>query len=91
MANLTCFSIAGIKLWFYSSDHEPPHFHAKRRGEWEYKVLFLEAPENMLELVWAKKKKRISKADRELLENAIEAHRFDILREWEQKVAIDEN
>lgn len=91
MANLTCFSIAGIKLWFYSSDHEPPHFHAKRRGEWEYKVLFLEAPETMLELVWAKKKKRISKADRELLENAIEVHRFDILREWEQKVAIDEN
>ena len=38
-----------MKLWFYSNDHEPPHFHAKRRGQWEFKVLFLEAAEDMFE------------------------------------------
>jgi hypothetical protein len=91
MANLTCFSIAGIKLWFYSHDHEPPHFHAKRKGEWEYRVRFLEGPENMFELVWANKRKRMSKADRELLQSSVETHRLEVLREWEEKVVVDEN
>jgi hypothetical protein len=42
MAVIKAFSIAGMKLWFYSNDHEPPHFHAKRNGEWEMRVKFLE-------------------------------------------------
>ena len=77
-----------MKLWFYSNDHEPPHFHAKRRGQWEFKVLFLEAAEDMFELVGAAKKKQMSKADREFLQEMVEAHRFEILREWEQKVNL---
>ncbi len=84
MARLTCFGIAGMRLWFYSNDHEPPHFHAKRRGEWEYKVSFLLPPSEMLELVWSKKKVQMSKGDRRLLEQMVEQHRFEILREWEQ-------
>ena len=28
MATLKCFSIAGVKLWFWSNDRHPPHFHA---------------------------------------------------------------
>jgi hypothetical protein len=86
MANLTCFSIAGIKLWFYSNDHEPPHFHAKRKGEWEVKIHFLQGPARMFELVWAAKKKQMSKVDRDLLQEMVEQHRFEILGEWEQKV-----
>ena len=86
MAKLICFSVAGMKLWFYSNDHEPPHFHAKRNGEWELRVYFLQAPGEMFDLVWAAKKKQISKVDRELLREMVERHRFEILREWEQKV-----
>jgi Domain of unknown function (DUF4160) len=86
MAKLKCISISGIQLWFYSHDHEPPHFHAKRRGEWEYKVNFLQAVDEMLVLVWSEKKMQMSKADRERLQELVEENRFEILREWEQKV-----
>ena len=78
--------MAGVKLWFYPNDHEPPHFHAKRKGEWEMKVLFLQAPDEIFDLVWAAKKKQMSKADREMLQQMVGAHRFEILRECEQKV-----
>jgi hypothetical protein len=86
MAKLKCFLIAGMQLWFYSNDHEPPHFHARRKGEWEYKVKFLESVNEMLELVSSTKKAQMSKADRESLREMVEAHRIEILQEWEQKV-----
>lgn len=89
MANLTSFSIAGLKLWFYSNDHEPPHFHAKRKGEWELRVKFLEPAEAMLEMKWRKSKKTIVSAqDRKLLKEKVEEHRLEILQEWEQKVNL---
>jgi hypothetical protein len=80
-----------MQLWFYPNDHQPPHFHAKRRGEWEYKVNFLQAVDEMLELVWSKKKVRMSKGDRQLLQQMVEQHRFAILQEWEEKVSSNEN
>jgi Domain of unknown function (DUF4160) len=86
MAKLTCFAIAGMRLWFYSNDHEPPHFHAKRRGEWEYKVNFMLPPDEMFELIRSTKKAQLSRGDRKLLEQMVEQHRFEILREWEAKV-----
>jgi hypothetical protein len=91
MAKIKCFSIRGIELWFYSNDHRPPHFHARRKGEWEYKVEFLESVNKMFELVRSTKRAGISKADRELLQEMVEKHRFEILREWEQKVHVHEN
>jgi hypothetical protein len=90
MARLKCLVIAGRQLWFYPNDHEPPHFHAKRKGEWEYKVNFLRVVSQMLELVWAEKKRQMSKADRKLLEQMVDQHRFEILQEWEEKVNRDE-
>ena len=57
MAKLECFTIGGIELWFYSNDHLPPHFHAKRKGQWEVRVNFLEStPARMFSVVWAKDK-----------------------------------
>ena len=50
------------------------------------KILFLEGPPEMFQLVWAAKKKQVSKADREVLQEMVEAHRFELLREREQKV-----
>ena len=86
MANLESFSIIGIRLWFWPNGHHPPHFHAKRAGLWEIKVRFLESDETMLEIVWAKKKKSISRADKNLLIEQVKKHRFEIFREWEEKV-----
>ncbi len=86
MAKLTSFSIDGMDLWFWSHDHDPPHFHAKRKGEWETKVKFLENADGMFEVVQTIKKKGISKADLKLLPEMVEEHRPELLKEWEEKV-----
>ena len=38
MPPVDAISIPGLDLVFLSDDHWPPHFHAKRRGEWEIRV-----------------------------------------------------
>ncbi|MHB8522408.1 MAG: DUF4160 domain-containing protein [Limisphaerales bacterium] len=86
MPKLKCFSIDGVELWFWSIDHHPPHFHAKRRGEWEVKVNFLRGHDEMIELIWATKKAHLSKADREIFWELVEKHRLELLKEWEEKV-----
>lgn len=55
MATVQAFHIEGLKLWFWSNDHEPPHFHAKWSGELEVKVHFLSGPGEMVEIEWAQK------------------------------------
>lgn len=82
MATVRAFGVAGLKMWFWSLDHEPPHFHAKRDGEWEVKVHFLRASGEMMELVWADKNppRRILRQ----LGRLAEEHRFELLQEWEE-------
>jgi hypothetical protein len=87
VAVLKSFSIVGLKLWFYSNDHEPPHFHAKRKGEWEVKVKFLEDSSQMFEVIWSGKKTQMSKSDRDNLVAMVEKHRSDILDELNKKEA----
>ena len=82
MAAVQAFQIEGLKLWFWSNDHEPPHFHAKRAGEWEVKVHFLLEASEMIEVEWAKKKlpsKVLSN-----LKALAEEHRAELLAQWEQ-------
>lgn len=87
MATLKSFSRPGLKLWFYSNDHEPPHFHAKRKEEWELRVKFLETGEGMFEMKWRKSgKTTVSAQDKKMLIEMIEKHRLEILQEWEEKV-----
>jgi hypothetical protein len=50
MPKVACFEIVGLTCWFWSNDHDPPHFHVKRQGEWEYKVDFAEGEARMFEL-----------------------------------------
>ncbi len=84
MGTLTAFSIDGMKIWFWSHDHNPPHFHVKRDGQWEYRVFFLEEETtHQLERVWGKS---ISAMDRKLLKNKVTQYRAAILKEWELKV-----
>ena len=82
MAVVSAFHVPGLKMWFWSYDHEPPHFHAKREGQWEVKVHFLRAPGAMIELVWADKKPQ-SRLLGELARLA-EAFRLELLEEWEE-------
>lgn len=85
MPKLKCAGIAGMKLWFWSNDHEPPHFHVKKSGEWEYRVCFLLDASEMFELKWAKTEKTtMSRQEREQIVELVAAHRPAILQEWEQ-------
>ena len=88
MTQLRCFSIPGMKLWFWSNDHEPPHFHAKRSGQWEYKVSFLESEAGMFDLVWSKTQKAtISRQDKRALTDMVTTHRQALYQEWENNHA----
>ena len=83
MPKIDCFGIAGLTCWFWSNDHDPPHFHAKREGEWELKVSFLAPKSEMFELQWgdspdAKVLRKIARA--------VSANRAKLLEEWEAKV-----
>lgn len=83
MAKIECFEIHGLYCWFWSNDHDPPHFHAKREGDWEIKVKFAEGEEEMFEQEWGITPS--SKVPRQL-KKAVERNREALLREWEAKV-----
>ena len=82
MATVKAFNIAGLKLWFWSNDHDPPHFHSKRSGEWEVKVHFMLEPSAMIEVKWSNVKipARTLKSLCSLAQN----HRASLLAEWEE-------
>ena len=85
MGQLDAFSLAGLQLWFNSSDHQPPHFHAKRRGEWEIRVFFLlsGAGDLSYEIKWGSDP---SRSDRDAILDEVLAHRAELFEEWEAKV-----
>lgn len=83
MPKVQCFEIAGLICWFWSNDHDPPHFHVKRTGEWEIRVKFTEGEPRMFELVWGgfpgvKVRRKIARN--------VEEHRVRLLAEWEANV-----
>jgi hypothetical protein len=76
---------AGLKVWFWSNDHEPPHFMVKRGGQWQYKVFFLNGRGAMLaQDTAAGLAGRMSRKDRARIESAVEAHRAAILEQWDE-------
>ncbi len=83
MPKVACFQIAGLTCWFWSNDHEPPHFHAKRDGEWELKVKFAEGDEKMFELQWGKAPSVRVLRD---LAKTVKNNRAELLKEWEANV-----
>ena len=89
MGKVEAFEIDGISCWYYSNDHRPPHFNAKRRGLWCYKVFFLHPRSRMLERD-SGPRRRIRAQDRRALCDKAEAHREELLREWERKVTCDD-
>ena len=83
MATVEAFQIDGLKIWFWSNDHEPAHFHAKRSGEWEVKVSFMLDQSEMIELeIWSKKTPA-KKVLKELTSRA-EKHRVALLKQWQE-------
>lgn len=88
MAKLSSFSIAGVEMWFWSRDHNPPHFHAKVHGAWEVQVYFLEEPEGaMFRFKW--QKRPFLSRHRKALAERVVAHRFELLQEWQKKTQAE--
>jgi hypothetical protein len=82
MASVAAFQVDGLKLWFWSNDHDPPHLHAIRHGEWEVKVHFLSVPAEMIEVVWSTKLPSGKKLKE--LTSLAEEHRAELLTQWEE-------
>lgn len=81
MVRLRTFELPGCRLWFYTSDHEPPHFHARVADAWELRVYFMrEPPEHD---VIFESRHIPAKTVRAILELAAE-HRAALFEEWER-------
>ncbi len=85
MPEVASFQLPGLFCWFWSDDHNPPHFHVKREGEWEIKVKFTEPEAKMFESVWGDEPSgRVLRQIRKL----VKENREKLLTEWEAKVNI---
>lgn len=82
MAQVKAFKVDGVRMMIYSGDHNPPHFHASRPGEWSAKVYFQKPREAMFDNVKPKGAK-IRPADRGAIVEGAEESRISLLREWE--------
>jgi len=81
MPNLRALALPGVQLTFFSNDHDPPHFHAVKHGDWHYSVRFLFPDSSMLE---KKSGPRSMPGNlRRQLMALVVAHRADLIREWE--------
>ena len=92
MPPVDAISIPGLDLVFLSDDHWPPHFHAKRRGEWEIRVYIQTTTEADLhyDLKWPKRRGAgpDGSLQRELRKRVVK-HREKLLKEWNEKVHFD--
>jgi uncharacterized protein DUF4160 len=79
MARVKAFEIGGVRMTFPSGDHGPPHFHARRAGDWAARVFLLESPDRMIALQWGK----MEGNDRKAMIRGVEEHRDELLQEFE--------
>ena len=85
MGRVDCITVEGLRLWFNSNDHLPPHFHVTKTGEWEIRIYFLRCAQERLDfdLKWGKEPSR--RVLEQLLGLVLEK-RTALLEEWELKV-----
>jgi len=85
MAKVEAFRMDGLYLWFNSSDHRPPHFHVELPDAWELRIFFLRGRSEMVEKKWGGEPRRAEL--RKLLALA-EAHRAELMAEWQRRVSV---
>lgn len=90
MARVMAFRVDGVQMWFYSGDHRPPHFHARRPGEWTVRVFIQESEDSMIEFV-GPPGAIIKAADRKAIVKGVQANRPALLREWERSQGHDQD
>lgn len=83
------FQLDGYQIFWYSSDHDPPHFNIEKVGHWGIKVKFTLSDENDLnfEMVWQNQKRGPSGADQKLFREYISTHRATCWKSGKRKYA----
>lgn len=87
MGKLECISFPAWEAWVNSDDHDPPHFHLEKPGEWLVKVRFMWSPPQM-EVVYRSKRHAPTARDRRRIAVAVEEHRAALYREWFEKALV---
>jgi hypothetical protein len=85
---VACFAVAGIRLWFNSNDHMPPHFHAEKVREWQVRVYFIEGARQMIEVVYSTRPNRPRKPDLKAIVKKTQAHRHELYQQWQAVVDV---
>ncbi|MBP0019336.1 MAG: DUF4160 domain-containing protein [Cyanobacteria bacterium SBLK] len=93
MGKVESFTISGLQLWFNSSDHHPPHFHAKKKGAWEIRVFIKTTNEKDLDfnVKFSFGKKKPTSSEKKKLAELVSKHKDKLLEDWEKKVDVKEN
>lgn len=88
MPKVQAFSIPGLEVRFYSSDHLPPHIHVIDVGEWEIRVYFLRCTNDQLDydIKWPKGFDGPQRNVRKQILQQVLKHRGDLFDEWERTV-----
>lgn len=87
MGRVESISAEGLILFFHSSDHWPPHFHARKPGHWEIRVDIKDTTEETLsfDLKWPRQAVLPAKVLRSL-GILVAGNRAALLQEWLAKV-----
>jgi hypothetical protein len=85
LGKVDCVVIEGLRVWFNSNDHLPPHIHVTKTGDWEIRIYFLRCNRGHLDFdrKWGKGP---SRKLLELILALVLEKRTVLLEEWELKV-----
>ena len=88
MGKVECCSLPGYLFTFPSRDHEPPHVHIRRFGEWEIRVDLRQTTTKHLSWTpkWPKTYRGPSRTIRMKIAKLIVENRTQLIEEWEIKV-----
>ena len=92
MVKVDNFYIHGLEAFFRSSDHHAPHFHVKKKGQWEIRVYIITSTENLhYSVKFPKNQKQLpsSKEEKSIL-NFVTKNREQLYLDWEAKVCVKE-
>lgn len=85
MVKVQSFHVAGVRCWFWSGDHLPPHFHLEaENGDWNAKVFFLLDGCQMIQDIHSRKSGGIPAGIRKVLQEMVRKNLADLLRQWEE-------
>lgn len=88
MPKVACFAVAGVRLWFNSNDHMPPHFHAEKVREWQVRVYLIDGARQMIEVMYSTRTNRPSKSDLKEIVDKTRAHRDELYQQWQAAVDV---